>query len=68
MWDGISGDFDESLNGEQCLQNIIMNATSGSIIVLHDSQKAFPRLEYALPLALSFFIENGYQLKKLDNF
>ena len=68
MWDVISGDFDESLNGEQCLQNIIMNATSGSIIVLHDSQKAFPRLEYALPLALSFFIENGYQLKKLDNF
>lgn len=68
MWDVISGDFDESLSGEQCLQNIIMNTTSGSIVVMHDSEKAFQRLKYALPLALSFFKENGYQLKKLDNF
>ena len=44
MWDVISGDFDESLTGEQCLQNVILNATNGSIIVMHDSQKAFTRL------------------------
>ncbi|MFC0775444.1 polysaccharide deacetylase family protein [Terrimonas alba] len=68
MWDVISGDFDESLTGEQCLQNVILNATSGSIVVMHDSQKAFARLKYLLPLALSFFSENGYQLKRLESF
>lgn len=68
MWDVISGDFDESLTGEQCLQNVILNATSGSIVVMHDSQKAFARLKYFLPLALSFFSENGYQLKRLESF
>ncbi len=68
MWDVISGDFDEALTGEQCLQNVILNATSGSIVVMHDSQKAFSRLNYFLPLALSFFNENGYQLKRLESF
>lgn len=68
MWDVISGDFDEALTGEQCLQNIILNATNGSIVVMHDSQKAFSRLNYFLPLALSFFNENGYQLKRLESF
>ena len=66
MWDVISGDFDESLTGEQCLQNVILNATNGSIIVMHDSQKAFARLEFFLPLMLSFFYEKGYQLKTLE--
>lgn len=66
MWDVISGDFDESLTGEQCLQNVILNATTGSIIVMHDSEKAFSRLKFCLPLLLSFFCEKGYQLKKLE--
>jgi peptidoglycan/xylan/chitin deacetylase (PgdA/CDA1 family) len=68
MWDVISGDFDESLTGEQCLQNIILNVKEGSIIVLHDSQKAFSRLEFFLPSVLSFFEEKGYQFTKLESF
>jgi peptidoglycan/xylan/chitin deacetylase (PgdA/CDA1 family) len=67
MWDVISGDFDKSLTAEQCLQNIILNAGNGSIIVLHDSEKAFSKLELFLPSVLSFFEKKGYQFKKLDN-
>lgn len=66
MWDVISGDFDESLTGEQCLQNVILNAGKGSIIVLHDSKKAFTRLEFFLPAVLNFFDKKGYRFEKID--
>lgn len=66
MWDVISGDFDESLTGERCLQNVILNAAKGSIVVLHDSKKAFARLEYLLPSLLNFFDKKGYRFEKID--
>jgi hypothetical protein len=31
-----------------------MNATNGSIVVCHDSEKAFPRLKILLPDTLNF--------------
>jgi peptidoglycan/xylan/chitin deacetylase (PgdA/CDA1 family) len=65
MWDVLSGDFDESLSKEKCLNNVIANSRSGSIIVFHDSEKAFPRLEYALPRTLDFFSNKGYRFRKL---
>jgi peptidoglycan/xylan/chitin deacetylase (PgdA/CDA1 family) len=68
MWDVLSGDFDNSLTGEECLQNIILNVRNGSIIVLHDSQKAFSRLEFFLPSVLAFFKKKGYQFNRLENF
>jgi peptidoglycan/xylan/chitin deacetylase (PgdA/CDA1 family) len=68
MWDVISGDFDESIDGEQCLKNVVMNAGKGSIIVCHDSQKALPRLEKYLPLLLKYFTEKGFGFKKIAAF
>lgn len=65
MWDVLSGDFDESLSKEKCLKNVIDNATDGSIVVFHDSEKAFSRLEYVLPLVLQFFDEKGYNFGSL---
>jgi hypothetical protein len=49
MWDVLSGDFDRRLPPETCLRNTVRGARSGSIIVFHDSLKARPNLEYALP-------------------
>lgn len=63
MWDVLSGDFDAELSPQKCLQNVVSNTSSGSIIVFHDSEKAFPRLEYALPKALEFFAEQGYVME-----
>ena len=65
MWDVLSGDFDDSLTGQQCLQNVILNAKKGSIIVCHDSQKSFSKLEYFLPIVLDFFEKEGYRFEKL---
>ncbi len=60
MWDVLSADFDKNITPEKCLKNVIDNTTSGSVIVFHDSIKAFPNLEYVLPKALAFLKEEGF--------
>jgi len=69
MWDVLSGDFDENISGEECFQNVIKSAKNGSIIVFHDSLKAFPRLEYVLPKVLAHYAKLGYkfELVKTEN-
>jgi peptidoglycan/xylan/chitin deacetylase (PgdA/CDA1 family) len=61
MWDVLSADYKQTINKEKCLENVIKNVESGSIIVFHDSIKAFSNLEYVLPKTLQFLSENGYQ-------
>jgi hypothetical protein len=61
MWEVLSGDFDTAIDGGKCLQNVTLHTRPGSIVVFHDSAKALPRLEYALPRALSFWVEKGYR-------
>ena len=63
MWDVLSGDFDLKLNGEDCARNVIKNVQPGSIIVFHDSQKAWDRLVVALPIVLQYFSNLGYKME-----
>jgi peptidoglycan/xylan/chitin deacetylase (PgdA/CDA1 family) len=65
MWDVLSGDFDLTISPEKCLQNVIKNTENGSIIVFHDSLKAFDRLAYALPKSIEYLLEKGYNFGKL---
>lgn len=65
MWDVISYDFDKEVSKEKCLENVLKNVTTGSIIVFHDSKKAFRNLEYALPRTLEFLKQKGYCCDKL---
>ncbi len=67
MMDVVSGDFDLSLEGEDCLQTVLRNAKSGSIISLHDSKKAWDRLQYLLPALLAHFYEKDYRFEALPN-
>lgn len=67
MWDVLSGDFDEDITKDQCLQNVILNSKRGSIIVFHDSEKAFPLLEFCLPRTLEFFSARGFRFEGLRN-
>ncbi|NCI48988.1 polysaccharide deacetylase family protein [Sediminibacterium roseum] len=60
MWDVLSGDFDVDLTGEACLGYVLYHTRPGSIIVFHDSAKAFPRLQYTLPRMLEHFSNEGY--------
>jgi len=66
MWDVLSGDFDENISGEDCFQNVLKYAKSGSIIVFHDSVKAFPRLEYVLPKVLKYYARLGYSFEAVN--
>jgi peptidoglycan/xylan/chitin deacetylase (PgdA/CDA1 family) len=65
MWDVLSGDFDTTITGEQCANNVIQHAGPGSIVVFHDSAKAMDRLRIALPKVLTHFSKLGYQFKAL---
>jgi peptidoglycan/xylan/chitin deacetylase (PgdA/CDA1 family) len=66
MWDVLSADFDRKLSGERCSRNVIRHARSGSIVVFHDSEKALPRLQAALPVVLGHFHERGYRFEALQ--
>lgn len=65
MWDVLSGDFDLALSPQKCYQNVIDKSSNGSIVVFHDSLKAWPRLEYTLPKALEYWQNKGYLFKSL---
>lgn len=65
MWDILSGDFDTSLVGEQCFENCKKYMRPGSIIVFHDSEKAWDRLSVALPLFIEYAVSNGYSFHAL---
>jgi len=65
MWDVLSGDFDTKIPDEACALNVIRNSKKGSIVVFHDSEKAFPRLRGALPKVLQFFYEKGFRFESI---
>jgi peptidoglycan-N-acetylglucosamine deacetylase len=67
MWDVLSGDFDQQLSPEGCLQNVLSAAQSGSVVVFHDSLKAETRLRYALPRTLAHYAERGYRFESLGH-
>lgn len=60
MWDVLSADFDISIDARQCIDNVMKHTRPGSIIVFHDSEKAFPRLQKALPVILDQLASKGY--------
>ena len=66
MWDVLSGDFDVQLSGEQCARNVIKHAQPGSIVVFHDSAKAWERLQIALPDVLDYFSDLGYRFEVIQ--
>lgn len=66
MWDILSGDFDLNIDAEKCFQNATQATESGSIIVFHDSLKAYPRLKTALPRALEFWRNEGYRFVGIE--
>ena len=65
MWDVLSADFDQSITKEACLDNVVSNTQSGSIIVFHDSVKAFKNLEYALPKVLQHLAEHHFSFETI---
>jgi peptidoglycan-N-acetylglucosamine deacetylase len=66
MWDVLSADFDQMVSPKKCLKNVIENTQSGSIIVFHDSKKAYTNLKYTLPIALKHWKEKGFVFEAIS--
>jgi len=67
MWQVLSGDFDERLSPEKCARNVLQFAKPGSIIVFHDSTKAWMRMSLALPEVLRYFSRKNFVFKKMSD-
>jgi len=61
MWDVLSGDYDASLKPEDILRKVLKHTRPGSIVLFHDSLKAFDRLEYVLPRVMEGWTRRGYE-------
>ena len=66
MWDILSGDFDTTITPEKCLKNVLDKTINGSIVVMHDSEKAKDKIFYTLPKILSYYQEKGYLFKAIS--
>ena len=66
MWDVISVDYDKNTSPKKCLKNVTKNTTSGSVIVFHDSIKAFENLKFALPEAIRYLKNKGFVFDRID--
>lgn len=65
LWDVLSKDWDKNTSPEKCTINVVANAKKGSIVVFHDSIKAFKNLKIALPQVLKHFSEKGFIFEKI---
>jgi peptidoglycan/xylan/chitin deacetylase (PgdA/CDA1 family) len=68
MWSILSGDFDQKLSSEKIINNVIKYAKAGSIIVFHDSEKAFPHLKEILSPILESLQGKGFSFENLNEF
>ena len=63
MWDLVTRDYSLSLYGEDVLANVKRLVRNGSIITFHDSIRSESNLKYALPRAIDWLLEQGYEFK-----
>ncbi len=67
MWDVVTRDYSNKLNGLSVLKNVVKYTRNGSIITFHDAQRSWKNgnLQYALPRAIQYLKAEGYQFKLL---
>lgn len=65
MYDLVTRDYSKRVTGEQVLDNVKRYVRNGSIIVFHDSLKAHTNMRYALPRAIEWLKEQGYEFEAL---
>lgn len=61
MYDIVSRDYSKRLRPNQVFDNVRRYARPGSIIVFHDSLKAERNMKAALPLAIKWLKNEGYE-------
>lgn len=66
MWDLVTRDYSKWLTADDVLRNVKKYARNGSIITFHDSVKSIDKLRDALPAALKWLREQGYEFKTFE--
>ena len=63
MWDLVTRDYSKWMTADDIVANVKRYARNGSIITFHDSLKSIDKLHYALPEALRWLKEQGYEFR-----
>jgi peptidoglycan/xylan/chitin deacetylase (PgdA/CDA1 family) len=66
LWEVMSHDYENRVSKEKSLKAVLRYTKEGSILVFHDSLKAWSKLEYILPRVLEEFSERGFRFEKLE--
>ncbi len=66
MWDLVTRDYSKRLSGEEVLGILKRLVRNGSIITFHDSLRSEENLKYALPRAIEWLLEQGYEFKVFE--
>lgn len=66
MWDVVTRDYSRRLSAEDVLYNVKHYTRPGSIITFHDSLKSIDKLKHALPEALQWLTQEGYEFKVFE--
>ena len=66
MWDLVTRDYSKRLQAEDVLNNVIRYTRPGSIITFHDSLKSIEKLKSALPKAMQWLCEQGYEFQTFE--
>lgn len=66
MWDILTHDYDPRLQADALLPQLKPLLRAGSIIVFHDSIKAYPRMIRLLPAIIEAGLERGFSFATLE--
>ena len=66
MWDVVTRDYSKWMTAEDIFENVKKYTRNGSIITFHDSLKSIEKLHYALPKALQWLKDQGYEFKTFE--
>lgn len=66
MWDVVTRDYSKWLTADDVLSNVKRYTRNGSIITFHDSLKSIDKLRIALPAAIKWLRDEGYEFKTFD--
>lgn len=66
MWDVVTRDYSRCLTADDVLHNVKRYTRPGSIVTFHDSLKSIDKLKHALPEALQWLAQEGYEFKVFD--
>ena len=66
MWSIVSHDYNRRLSPQRVMRNVLDHIEPGSIVVFHDSDKAFRNMSYALIQTLEFTKQKGWKCKVLE--